>query len=171
MPIRCRDDVPGGVFLVGERYGQRAGIAQPREFLPYLKVFRGDLPRGIGVGQQLVDARSLCLGGQVIPQLEDLHAIVRERAFKVPDVLGQCLDALHVRLLACGLFQQVVVPRAEHDAHIALGRQFLPVSPEVGPDLLFGSGVAERQRADVARIHPFIQQADGSAFADADEQS
>jgi hypothetical protein len=57
------------------------------------------------------------------------------------------------------------VPAAKEDADLALGRQRLPVAPHGRAGQFFGGGRVKGHGADVARVHPFIEQVHRLALA------
>src|SRR3546814_8517431 len=101
---------------MGQRDRQRGGVAQPLEFLAGLDVFGANLPSRVWIGQQLGGTLFLCLLGQVKPQLDDLYAVIRQRALEFTCCARQRLDLFLIGILAGGLGQQGLVPGTEYDA-------------------------------------------------------
>ncbi|MNS58652.1 hypothetical protein D3C72_915790 [compost metagenome] len=165
--VGAGDHHPGrmaAIRVVQDDMPARADAVEP---LVDLEVDGADLPGGLRAGQQALRAGLLGLGGQVEPELDDLHALGRQHGFEAHDCGGLGLDGFRIRLLACRFDDQRRVPGAEDDAGAALGRQVVPVAPERRAVQFVAFARAIGERPDMARIHPFVEQVDGGALAGA----
>jgi hypothetical protein len=105
----------------------------------------------------------------VEPQLDEHHAFRCQHAFECADVFQASFEPAFFVHPVGMLHDGVGVPVAKHDANVPLGRQHLPKAPHfrVAVHRLVLGRCERRKRfgADVAWVHPLVEQVDGFTFA------
>lgn len=125
----------------------------------------GDTPRGLGIRRQGFQTSPAGLLGQMKPALDDDSALGHQHALELAYAL-QALRKARALLMAHHVRQdRIGIPGAEQDAKMPFGGQHLPEAPHLGTRTLRVADGAEHFRADVARVHPFVEQIDGFALA------
>ena len=132
-----------------------------------LPVTRRDAPGSEGIGAEFLQAFVLRVFGEVEPQLQQQHAFCHQHPLEVADplqVLGKCA------FLAAPLGaidDRTRVPRTEEHADVALSRQRSPEGPHERTPAVGAITRFEGLGADMARVHPFVEEVDGLALAGA----
>ena len=133
------------------------------EVVPFL---RCHAPSGFGVGGQRLQARFGRRLGQVKPQLDEHHTFGHQHAFKLADALQPSCKTVLLVLTVYARFNWVGIPRTKQNTDVAFGRQHLPKAVQLGVLQCLAAGQrAKSLGADVARIHPLVENVDRLTLA------
>src|SRR3954465_4854109 len=127
----ARDQMPDGVRLdAGSRPHVLDRLVVSTALLPIAPVIVGQLPCLEGILLPLLEALQLLLGGDVQPELDQDHPLVRQRALEPVDLVIGAEPLLPGRESLHPLDQHAPVPGAVEDRHPAPAGQRRPESPE-----------------------------------------
>src|SRR6185312_10413199 len=135
--------------------------------LEALPVSRPDAPRGRLVPGEVLQALLLRLLRKVEPELHEERALGDQHPLEVPDALEAPRELAAFLVAHHALQDRIGVPGAEKDADVSLRRKLPPEAPHFGPLALELGRRPERARADMARVHPFVEEVHGLALAGA----
>jgi len=121
---------------------------------PRFPVAARDAPAGARVLLQALEACLLVLPRKMDPELEQHEPFLDEHPLVVADRLELQLEPLFAAQAGKMRGERLVVPGVHEDADTAFGRQRAPVAPRQRPHELVAAARAERDDADVPRIHP-----------------
>ncbi len=163
--IGALDDDPRRMRGIGHAQHMAGDLLQLVVGLDPLVAILGHPPGGMRIGFQRLQPLLLAIPGEMEPELEDERALVDQHRLETVDFVETLVHLVAFHLVGDAVGDRLRVPRTGEDADLALWRQRTPVAPHVGARALLVARLGKRQRRDVARIHPRIQQVDGFALA------
>ncbi len=163
--VRPLYDGPGGLAGAAVADDLLRDLAEAVIELEVLPVPLRDTPAGLGVAFQGLQALFLLVLGEVEPELEQQRAFIRQHALETHDAVQGLAQFRVPGRVEHALEQGVRIPGAEKDADPPLGGEHAPEPPHRRTFAFLVGGLAHAVGADVAGIHPFVQQVGGLAAA------
>ena len=145
------------LLAVGDRTPMAADVA------PFLE----HVAAAAGKRLDLLQAAPLLLAREMEPEFQDQRALVGQHQLEPVDGLQLALEGVVVDHLEHPILERLVVPGAEHDAELALGREVAPVAPHARPGPLHLVGLAIGMGAQMMWIEPLVEPLDRAPLAGA----
>ena len=152
---------------VGHAQYVAGGFLQLVVGLQAIPARRGHPPRRQRVVLHRLQALALPILREMKPELEDQGPLIDQHRLEAIDLIHALIKIPLGKRTEDAIADRVGIPRSGKHAGPPLGRQGAPVTPHVGAFTLFVTGRRERERRQIARIHPFVQHVDRFPLAGA----